>query len=139
VATFNIYGSDHARLQGVATPAYMQRRGHATRLLQQVELLLADAGVQDMVVILEPQVMVEWRAATRTQFCFDTCVCPPCRLEQVAAASWCCIVAGSAIHAKFPCMQEYLAASCANPAVTHLSVAAAPAAAAAAAAAAPTG
>jgi hypothetical protein len=61
VATFNIYGSDHARLQGVATPAYLQRRGHATRLLQQVELLLADAGVQDMVVILEPQVMLDWR------------------------------------------------------------------------------
>lgn len=59
MATFNVYGSDHARLQGVAAPAYMQRRGHATRLLQQVELLLADVGVQDMVVILEPQVMME--------------------------------------------------------------------------------
>jgi hypothetical protein len=56
VATFNVYGSDHARLQGVATPGYLQRQGHATRLLKQLELVLADAGVQDLVVILEPQV-----------------------------------------------------------------------------------
>lgn len=56
VATFNVYGSDHARLQGVATPSYLQKQGHATRLVQQLELALADAGVQDLVVILEPQV-----------------------------------------------------------------------------------
>jgi len=49
-----VYGSDHARLQGVATPAYLQKQGHATRLLQQLEVLLADAGVQELVVILEP-------------------------------------------------------------------------------------
>jgi predicted GNAT family acetyltransferase len=56
VATFNVYGSDHARLQGVATPAHLQRQGHATRLLKQLEVVLADVGVQDLVVILEPQV-----------------------------------------------------------------------------------
>jgi hypothetical protein len=55
VATFNVY-SDHARLQGVATPAYLQRQGNATRLVKQLELVLADAGVQELAVILEPQV-----------------------------------------------------------------------------------
>jgi hypothetical protein len=58
VATFNVYGSDHARLQGVATPAYLHRHGNATRLVKQLELLLADAGVQQLAVILEPQVGV---------------------------------------------------------------------------------
>lgn len=93
MATFNIYGSDHARLQGVATPAYMQRCGHATRLLQQVELLLADAGVQDMVVILEPQVTdADVEAGTRT----TGCVLSVFSMKQVAAVSWCCVVAGPA-------------------------------------------
>lgn len=58
MATFNVYGSDHARLQGIATPVYLQRQGHATRLLQQLEVVLAGAGVQDLVVILEPRVRV---------------------------------------------------------------------------------
>ena len=43
-------------VQGVATSAYLQRQGNATRLVKQLELVLADAGVQELAVILEPQV-----------------------------------------------------------------------------------
>jgi hypothetical protein len=54
-ATFNVFGQDHARLQGLATPTWRGHQGHATHLLKQLEALLTDADCKQLVVILEPK------------------------------------------------------------------------------------
>eukprot|EP00775_Hariotina_reticulata_P010420 gene10420-10578_t len=54
-ATFNVFGQDHARLQGLVTPAWRSHQGHATQLLKQLEGMLTDAHCKQLVVILEPK------------------------------------------------------------------------------------
>uniref|UniRef100_A0A383VNH7 N-acetyltransferase domain-containing protein n=1 Tax=Tetradesmus obliquus TaxID=3088 RepID=A0A383VNH7_TETOB len=53
-ATFNIFGDDHARLQGLVTPQAVRRQGHAARLVQQLECVLQGARLQQLAVVLAP-------------------------------------------------------------------------------------
>ncbi|KAF8073082.1 hypothetical protein HT031_000743 [Scenedesmus sp. PABB004] len=55
VATLNVYGRDHARVQGLATPQAVQRQGHATRLLGRLEDVLGGAGLGQLVLIMDQQ------------------------------------------------------------------------------------
>eukprot|EP00879_Flechtneria_rotunda_P033029 GHRR01036547.1.p1 GENE.GHRR01036547.1~~GHRR01036547.1.p1 ORF type:complete len:334 (+),score=122.03 GHRR01036547.1:218-1219(+) len=55
VVTFNVYGPNHARVQGICTPNNMQKQGYATLLMKELEGVLQGAGVHQMVAIIEHQ------------------------------------------------------------------------------------